>query len=75
MTPSSERIGPLDVTRPWERLLSVNEAAVFLGLSVGTVYHMVSEKRLPVVRISKRCIRFRLSDLVEWANARLEMPR
>jgi predicted DNA-binding transcriptional regulator AlpA len=35
-------------------------------LAVGTLYHFVSAKRIPVVRLSRRCIRFRYSDLINW---------
>lgn len=49
-------------------LVNVQEAAEYLGLAVGTVYHMISEGRLPVTRLSKRCVRFRLRDLNEWLD-------
>lgn len=49
-----------------DRLLKMQEVAELTGLSVGTVYHMVSQGRLPVVRLSARCIRTRLSALHEW---------
>lgn len=47
-------------------LLTVPEAAEFLHLSPGTLYHLVSEKRVPVIRISSRCIRFSLTTLRLW---------
>ena len=46
-----------------DRLLNVNEVAEILGLAPGTIYHLLSQKRLPCVRLSKRCVRFRKSDL------------
>jgi excisionase family DNA binding protein len=49
-----------------DRLLTINEVADMTGLAVGTLYHFVSQKRIPVVRLSKRCIRFRKSDLSAW---------
>jgi excisionase family DNA binding protein len=51
-----------------DRLLSIAEAAGLTGLAVGSLYHMVSEKRIPVVRLSRRCIRFRLSALMRWVE-------
>ena len=54
-----------DSLRP-ERLLTINEVADLTGLAVGTLYHFVSQKRIPVVRLSRRCIRFRQSDLSDW---------
>jgi excisionase family DNA binding protein len=51
------------------RLLTIDEVASLTNLSVGTLYHFVSQRRIPVVRLSKRCIRFRYSDLVEWIES------
>jgi excisionase family DNA binding protein len=48
------------------RLLDVDEVAEFLGLAVGTICHLVSQRRLPCVRLSARCLRFRQSDLEEF---------
>lgn len=47
-------------------LLSIKDVAHLTGLAVGTVYHLVSQGRIPVVRISRRCLRFRQSDLLLW---------
>jgi excisionase family DNA binding protein len=52
-----------------ERLLTARESAQYLGLALGTLYHMVSEHRIPVIHLSSRCIRFRLSDLERWLDA------
>jgi excisionase family DNA binding protein len=49
-----------------DSLLDVQEVARMTGLAVGTIYHLVSERRIPVVRISRRCLRFRQSDLARW---------
>ena len=49
-------------------LLNVREVAALTGLSVGSLYHFVSAHRVPVVRISARCIRFRVSDLERWID-------
>lgn len=52
-----------------DRLLTAVEAAHFLNLkNVGTVYHMVNSKRLPVIRLSARCIRFSRRALLEWVE-------
>jgi excisionase family DNA binding protein len=57
-----------------DRLLNVNEVAEFLGLAVGTVYHLVSQKRLPCIRLSARCLRFRRSDLEKLIANLAETP-
>lgn len=57
-----------------DRLMDVNEVAEFLGLAVGTIYHLVSEKRLPCIRLSARCLRFRRSDLEKLIANLAEAP-
>lgn len=57
------------------KLLNAQEAADYLGLVIGTVYHMISEGRLPVIRLSKRCVRFRLDDLDKWLEERTAPAR
>ena len=46
-----------------EKLLTVTELATILNVAPGSVYHWISQNRLPVVRFSKRCVRFRESDV------------
>lgn len=48
------------------RLMDIKAVASWTGLSVGTIYHWVSQRRIPVVRISSRCVRFRQSDIEQW---------
>jgi excisionase family DNA binding protein len=52
-----------------DRLLRVDEAARLLGLSTGGLYHLVSQSRVPVVKISSRCIRFSRRALAEWIES------
>jgi excisionase family DNA binding protein len=49
-----------------DRLLTVAEAARFLNLAPGSLYHLVSQHRIPVIRLSRRCIRFRRQSLLAW---------
>jgi excisionase family DNA binding protein len=56
-------------------LLDVKEAARLLGISPGTAYHWISQGRLPVVRLSARCIRFRQSDLDTWLAEKVVVPQ
>jgi len=57
-----------------DRLLTIAEVAALTGLAVGTLYHLVSQRRIPVVRISRRCIRFRLSAILKWWDELSEVP-
>lgn len=47
-------------------LLNAAEVARLTGFSEGTIRHFVSQRRIPVVRISARCVRFRRSDIDSW---------
>ena len=49
-----------------DRLLTVNEVAQLLRLAPGSVYHLVSQRRLPCVRLSARCLRFRESEIWKY---------
>jgi excisionase family DNA binding protein len=51
---------------PADRLLTIKEVSELTGLAVGTIYHLVSQKRIPVIHVSSRCIRFRVSSLERW---------
>lgn len=52
-----------------DRLLTVHEAAQFLHLSCGTLYHLISQKRVPVIKISCRCVRFSRRALLLWLES------
>jgi excisionase family DNA binding protein len=58
-----------------DRLLNVAEAAEMLGLAVGTVFHWAAASKLPCVRLSARCLRFRRSDLEKLIASLVEPPR
>jgi excisionase family DNA binding protein len=49
-----------------DRLWTVAEAARFLKLSPGSLYHLVSQHRVPVIRFSSRCVRFSRWALEAW---------
>ena len=44
-------------------LLTAAEVAELTGFAVGSIRHFVSQRRIPFVRISARCVRFRRSDV------------
>jgi predicted DNA-binding transcriptional regulator AlpA len=52
-----------------DALLTVPQAAAYLGWASGTVYHKLHQ--LPgVVHLSRRCVRIWKSELVAWAKQR-----
>jgi excisionase family DNA binding protein len=50
-----------------EKFWKITEAAAFLNISPGTLYHWVSQKRLPCTRFGSRCLRFNPEQLKQWA--------
>ena len=59
-----------------EELLSVQQVARVLGLSITTVYSWVYKGRLPFVKIGRRTL-FRPSEIERWVSerSRREKPR
>ena len=55
-----------------EKLLTVQEAAKFLSLSVPTIYGLISKGELPVIKRSKRCY-FSNIELLEYMKAGRKM--
>jgi excisionase family DNA binding protein len=50
-----------------ERLLiDIHELSALTGIAVGTLYHWVSQGRIPCVRLSLRCVRFSVPAIKEW---------
>jgi excisionase family DNA binding protein len=48
-----------------EEFLTVQEAALFLKISVPTIYTIIHEKRIPFMKRSKRCY-FSKTDLINY---------
>jgi excisionase family DNA binding protein len=55
-------------------LLSVREVAELTGFAEGTLRHWVGENRIPYVRLSSRCVRFRRCDIEAWLEQKLVKP-
>lgn len=49
-----------------KELISYQEAALFLGLPIGTLYSLVSQKRIPHKRFGNRLVRFSKTELGDW---------
>ncbi|MGA8761501.1 MAG: helix-turn-helix domain-containing protein [Candidatus Sulfotelmatobacter sp.] len=56
-----------------DKLLTVEEAAALLDVSPRSIYEMTSSRGrgrsqnpLPVLRLNKKCLRFRVEDLTAW---------
>lgn len=56
-----------------QRLVSINEAALYTGLSTHTMYTMVSQRRIPFVKMG-RLVKFDLELLDKWIKQQTVMP-
>ena len=65
---SDESDAATSVTAPLP-LIDVGQAAVRLGVSVRYVRRLVSEQRLPYVKVGK-FVRFDLAELEQWIDDR-----
>ena len=59
--------------RSMSRLVPIKEAAVYTGLSPHTIYTMVSQRRIPFVKIG-RLVKFDLELLDRWIKQQTVMP-
>lgn len=55
------------------RLITIQEAAVYTGLSPHTLYTMVSQRRIPYVKVG-RLTKFDLGLLDAWIKQHTVMP-
>ena len=51
-----------------DRLITYRQAAERLGMPVGTLYSLVSTRRIPHVRLGRRLVRFRRRELEAWVD-------
>lgn len=58
---------------PMHRLVSIKVAAVYTGLSPHTIYTMVSQRRIPFVKMG-RLVKFDLALLDKWITQQTVMP-
>jgi len=56
------------------RLLSIKQTAEYTGLSPHTLYTMVSQRRIPYVKVG-RLVKFDPAILERWIQQRTVMPR
>ncbi len=49
-----------------KEILNVDEAAEFLGMTKGTLYHLTYKKKIPYYKPGGKLIRFYKSELIKW---------
>ena len=55
------------------KLIGIADAAQYVGLSTHTVYTMVSQRRIPYVKVG-RLVKFDLTQLDAWIHKHTVMP-
>ena len=58
-----------------EDLLTYAEASKHLNIKLGTLYALVSEERVPHVRLGPRLVRFSRSGLDAWLQQHAVVPK
>ncbi len=51
-----------------EKLLNIDEVAEMLGVTKGAIYAWVYQKKIPHVKITKRLLKFREKDIMDWIS-------
>jgi len=57
-----------------DKLLTLRELCTMLHMKPAGVYGLVHYRKIPVVKLSSRCLRFRLSDIQSWIAAKTVQP-
>lgn len=55
------------------RLIDIKEASLYIGLQVDTIYHMVSQRRIPFVKVGRRT-KFDVRLLDDWLEKHTVLP-
>lgn len=55
------------------RLMDITEASLYIGLQVDTIYRMVSQRRIPFVKVGRRTM-FDMRLLDEWLDRHTVLP-
>ena len=57
-----------------KRIVSIEELAEYLGMPKGTLYHWVSQRRIPFVKLG-RSTRFDIQQINQWLAQRSYEPQ
>lgn len=53
-----------------DKLLSIDELTKILGVTKATIYSWTSQNKIPHIKLSKRLLKFREKDIIEWISKR-----
>jgi excisionase family DNA binding protein len=57
-----------------EKFLSIDELAAMLGIAKATIYSWTHKKTIPHIKLSRRLLKFRESDILAWIERRSNNP-
>jgi excisionase family DNA binding protein len=52
-----------------KNILTLNEAATFLGISIGYLYRLTSRKAIPFYKPNGKLVYFKRKELEEWITS------
>ncbi len=55
-------------------LIDIRELSAITGIKIGTLYHWVSEGRVPHLKLSQRCLRFSVLAIRKWLDDMNQSP-
>jgi excisionase family DNA binding protein len=58
-----------------EKLLSKKDVLEMLGIKESTLYIWVHRKKIPFIKLGRRTLRFRESDILEWIAEKAVRPQ
>ena len=63
--------GPAKTIREtMEKLLDIDDVSEMLGVTKATIYSWTSQNKIPHVKLSKRLLKFRATEIMAWIAAR-----
>lgn len=51
-----------------DKLLTVNDVCKIFNIEKTTLYAWIAKKRIPVIKISGRMVRFKMSEIERWLS-------
>jgi excisionase family DNA binding protein len=53
-----------------EKLMNIDDICEFLGVTKATIYSWTSQNKIPHIKLSKRLLKFREKDIIDWISKR-----
>jgi excisionase family DNA binding protein len=53
-----------------DKLLDIGELSEILGVTKATIYSWTSQNKIPHIKLSKRLLKFREKEIIDWITAK-----